>query len=79
MNAMAKIDTAAAAPVARQGDRLLRFPEVYVRTGLSESTIRRREQKGTFPGRVTLGPRAVGWYESDVVAWVANPDGYAAA
>jgi prophage regulatory protein len=54
----------------------LRFPEVFVRTGLSESTIRRRELKGTFPRRVTLGPRAIGWYESDVASWVNDPNNY---
>lgn len=76
MSAMMKIDTEAATPLSRMGDRLLRFPEVFVRTGLSESTIRRREMKGTFPRRVTLGPRAIGWYESDVVSWVSDPNGY---
>lgn len=78
MSAMMKIDTEAAAPLSRMGDRLLRFPEVFVRTGMSESTIRRREVKGTFPRRVTLGPRAIGWYESDVTKWVSDPNGYTA-
>jgi prophage regulatory protein len=76
MSAMMKIDTETATPLSRMGDRLLRFPEVFVRTGLSESTIRRREGKGTFPRRVTLGPRAIGWYESDVANWVKDPNGY---
>ncbi len=73
---MEKIDTAAADPLDRHRDRLLRFPEVFVRTGLSESTIRRRELKGTFPRRVTLGPRAIGWYESDVASWFNDPYNY---
>ncbi|SFP62503.1 transcriptional regulator, AlpA family [Sphingomonas rubra] len=73
-----KIDTATSTPLDRRDDRLLRFPEVHNRTGLSESTIRRREARGTFPGRVALGPRLVGWYESDVVAWVRDPIGYQA-
>lgn len=78
MSAMMKIDTAAAEPLDRRDDRLLRFPEVHSRTGLSESTIRRREARGTFPLRVALGPRLVGWYESDVVAWVRDPVSYRA-
>ena len=75
---MEKIDTAAAEQLDRHRDRLLRFPEVFIRTGMSESTIRRREVKGTFPRRVTLGSRAIGWYESDVTKWVSDPNGYIA-
>jgi prophage regulatory protein len=62
----------------RRQDRLLRFPEVFIRTGLSDSTMRRREAKGTFPARVPMGPKMVGWYESDVGRWVADPIGYRA-
>jgi len=76
VNAMTKIDPAMAEPLDRREDRLLRFPEVHNRTGLSESTMRRREAKGTFPGRVPLGPRLVGWYESEVIAWVRDPGGF---
>lgn len=57
----------------RRADRLLRFPEVHIRTGLSESTMRRREAIGTFPPRVQMGPKMVGWYESDIDAWISNP------
>lgn len=57
----------------RRADRLLRFPEVQIRTGLSESTMRRREAKGTFPPRIQMGPKMVGWYETDIGAWIAAP------
>lgn len=60
----------------RRADRLLRFPEVHIRTGLSDSTMRRREAKGTFPLRVQMGIKMVGWYESDVGEWIANPQGW---
>ena len=63
----------------RRADRLLRFPEVHIRTGLSESTMRRREAKGTFPRRVQMGPKMVGWYESDVGRWVSSPSTYSEA
>lgn len=76
MSAAIKLDNVIKEPVSRMGDRLLRFPEVFVRTGLSESTIRRREVNGTFPRRVTLGPRAIGWYESDIADWVKDPTAY---
>lgn len=62
--------------IDRRADRLLRFPEVQSRTGLSESTMRRREAAGRFPRRVPMGPKMVGWYETDVIRWVTNPTEY---
>ncbi len=41
--------------------------------------MRRREAKGTFPQRVQMGPKMVGWYETDVGEWVADPAGWAPA
>jgi prophage regulatory protein len=64
------------AAVDRRHDRFLRITDVRVRTGLSAATIWRRESAGTFPSKVKLGPRSVGWYQSDVDQWVADPDGY---
>jgi prophage regulatory protein len=60
----------------RRKDRLLRLRAVIDRTGLSRMTINRREAAGTFPKRELLGARCVGWYESDVEDFVANPAGY---
>lgn len=57
-------------------DRIMRLPEVILRTGLSKPTIYRREVAGTFPRRRQLGGRNVGWYESDVDAFVAGPAAY---
>ncbi|RXZ35475.1 AlpA family phage regulatory protein [Sphingomonas desiccabilis] len=62
----------------RRRDRLLRIAEVRDRTGLSTATIYRREAKGTFPPRRPLGGNCVGWYESDVGNFVADPAGYRA-
>lgn len=78
MNAIARIDVSNAAPIDRRADRLLRFPEVHIRTGLSESTLRRREAKGTFPSRVPMSAKMVGWYESEVMRWMDDPVGYRA-
>ena len=50
--------------------RLIRLPEVIVRTGLKRSTIYAAIQAGTFPAQIPLGMRAVGWDESEVSAWV---------
>ena len=50
---------------------ILRRPQVEQRTGLSCSTLYQYIQDGHFPRPLALGPRAVGWLESDVNAWIA--------
>ena len=52
--------------------RILRLPSVKARTGLSRSTIYQRIAEGSFPRQVSLGPRAIGWLESDVDAWIGS-------
>ena len=49
----------------------LRRRQVQTRTGLSRSTIYQYIKDGVFPKPVPLGPRAVGWLESDVSEWIA--------
>lgn len=49
----------------------LRRKQVETRTGLSRSTIYQYIKDGAFPKPVPLGPRAVGWLESDVSDWIA--------
>ncbi len=51
-------------------DRILRLPEVCARTGRSRSAIYEDMQNGLFPLAVKLGPRAVGWSESEISLWV---------
>ena len=51
---------------------ILRLPEVIARTGLSRTNVYRRIAAGTFPAPVALGPRAVGWRESDITAWIES-------
>ena len=53
-------------------ERFLRLKEVINRTGLSRSTIYLRMKKGTFPKQVNLGPRTVGWLESEIDAWIGD-------
>ena len=55
-----------------QPDRMLRAPQVIIRTGLSRSTIWRRVKAGDFPPPVELGVQAVGWPESEIVAWLES-------
>jgi len=50
---------------------ILRRPQVQQRTGLSRSTLYQFIRDGAFPSAVALGPRAVGWLESDVSDWIS--------
>ena len=49
---------------------ILRLPQVKARTGLSRSTIYRHMSEGSFPKPVSLGARAIGWFESEISEWV---------
>lgn len=51
-------------------NKILRLPDVIARTGLSRSTIYLRISERQFPRSITLGPRAVGWLEADIDAWL---------
>jgi prophage regulatory protein len=52
-------------------DRILRDAAVKEITGLSRTTRREMERRGTFPQRRRLGPGAVGWLESEVYDWLS--------
>lgn len=49
---------------------ILRLPRVKAATGLSRSTIYLRVAEGTFPKPVSLGGRAIGWLEAEVMEWL---------
>lgn len=49
---------------------ILRRPEVQAQTGLSRSYLYLLIQRGAFPQSVKLGPRAVGWRQSDIQNWI---------
>ena len=51
--------------------RILRFPDVMNKTGLSRSTVYGRIRDGEFPAPVPLGGgRAVGFVEREVNCWI---------
>jgi prophage regulatory protein len=52
--------------------RFLRMPDVVRETGLSRSTIWRREREGSFPKRVPLSANATGWWSEDIDRWSAD-------
>ena len=53
-------------------ERILRLPEIKVRTGLSRSSIYALMAMGSFPVAVKLTRRSVGWYESQLDEWIAT-------
>lgn len=51
--------------------KLLRFPVVRERTGLSRSTIWRLERRGEFPKHRRIAPNVVvAWSEHEVSRWI---------
>lgn len=50
--------------------KLLRFPVVRERTGLSRSTIWRLERRGEFPKHHRIAPNVVAWSEHEVSRWI---------
>jgi prophage regulatory protein len=56
--------------LVKMKNTILRLPQVKQRTGLSRSTIYARIKAGQFKRPVNLGPRAVGWLESDIEEFI---------
>ncbi|MEO5568656.1 MAG: AlpA family phage regulatory protein [Gemmatimonadaceae bacterium] len=52
--------------------RLLRFPVVRERTGLSRSTIWRLERRGEFPRHHRIAPNVVAWSEEEISNWIVD-------
>ena len=50
--------------------KIVRLPQVKGQTGLSRSSIYLRMSKDEFPKSISLGGRAVGWFESDIQDWL---------
>ena len=55
-----------------QHRRILRLPEVELRTGFKRAHIYSLISQGRFPRSVQLGPRAVGWDSLAVEKWVED-------
>lgn len=49
---------------------ILRKTAVLKALGISKSTLYAWMDAGVFPRPIQLGPRAVGWIESEVRAWL---------
>ncbi|GAA4652361.1 hypothetical protein GCM10023116_46450 [Kistimonas scapharcae] len=54
-------------------DRIIRPDELMQRLGIrARTTLWRWEKEGRLPPRVQIGPKAVGYRESDVNQWIAD-------
>jgi prophage regulatory protein len=53
-------------------EKILRLRAVLARTGLTRSMAYALLKVGAFPRPVNLGPRAVGWLESEIDSWIAE-------
>jgi prophage regulatory protein len=62
-----------------KSDRIVKRSEISQLTGLSLATLRRLEAIGEFPRRRALSTRAVGWRESEVLAWLRTRERVAPA
>ena len=58
--------------VPQSTQRLIRLPEVKLRTGLGRSSIYRKMADGSFPQPRKVGERAVAWHLSDIDDWIDN-------
>jgi prophage regulatory protein len=50
--------------------KVLRLPEVMARIGLCRASLYLYINKGSFPKQISIGPRAVGWLEHEIDAWL---------
>ena len=55
--------------------KLLRFPAVRERTGLSRTTIWRLERHGDFPRHRRISANTVAWVEDEVMSWIQSKVG----
>jgi len=60
-----------ASSVQNQPINILRLPEVIKRIGLCRASIYLHMAQGTFPRQISLGARAVGWFEHEIDAFLA--------
>lgn len=53
-------------------DRFVGIRDVARRTSLSRTTIARSVKAGSFPAPIRFSQTCVGWYESEIDAWLAE-------
>jgi len=58
--------------IKAQPTELIALPEVMQITGVKTTKIYDMVNKGIFPQKVRIGPRAVRWVKAEVLQWVAE-------
>jgi prophage regulatory protein len=56
--------------VGNMNDSVKRLPAVREFSGLCRSSIYEGVSAGTFPAPIKISVRAIGWRESDLMAWL---------
>lgn len=51
--------------------RLLKLPEVSLRTGVPKSSVYWRISKGEFPRPIKIGERSSAWNSDEIEKWIA--------
>lgn len=51
---------------------VLRMPALKARIGLGKTEIYNLVRDGELPAPIKLGPRASGWLESEIDAWILS-------
>ncbi|WP_028117811.1 helix-turn-helix transcriptional regulator [Ferrimonas senticii] len=49
---------------------IIRLSAIKSKVGLSRASIYAQIKAGTFPKQIKIGPRSVGWVESEIDAWL---------
>ena len=52
--------------------RILKRPEVTIKTGLQQSTIYKLMASGDFPKQIKLTSKSVGWSNKDIDNWIES-------
>ncbi len=58
-------------------DKFITGPETYEITSLSRVTVKRWEDDGRFPKRITLSGSRVVWRLSEIQDWMQDPNTWA--
>ncbi|MGP5512571.1 helix-turn-helix transcriptional regulator [Pseudomonas helleri] len=58
--------------IKAQPTELIALPEVMQITGVKTTKIYDMVNKGIFPQKVRIGPRAVRWVKAEVLEWVTE-------
>lgn len=60
--------------INNEDDRIIRRAELRELIPVSDMTIWRWERNNGFPRRIRLSPQIVGWWQSEVRAWLSSKE-----